>query len=111
MGTGRSRSIGAHDRSSTASALLEKGVQHMNARVGAGAAVVTVLAVAMVAPQAGARPAVAHAAAPAITQTYGCSTPVGDVDLTGTVTGKAKIKRGKINLSKVVYSVTNSVGL
>ena len=44
-------------------------------------------------------------------QSYTCSTPIGDVTLIGTVTGKAKIKGKTISLKKVVYSITNSVGL
>lgn len=82
----------------------------MNLRVGLGVAAVASLAVAGLAPAASARPAV-HQVRPAITQSYTCQTPVGDANLSGTVTGKASIKKGVIKLKKVVFAITNSVGL
>jgi hypothetical protein len=82
----------------------------MNGKLGLGVAVAASLVVAAVAPAASARPAVTHQVRPAITQSYTCSTPIGDISLSGTVTGKASIKSGTISLKKVVYAINNSVG-
>jgi hypothetical protein len=82
----------------------------MNVKLGLGVAAVTTLAVAAVAPAASARPAGARSVHPTITQAYTCHTPIGDIGLSGTVTGKAKIKKGTIKLSKVIYSIKNTTG-
>ena len=83
----------------------------MHVKLGLGAAVAAGFAVALVAPSAtAARVATPHAS-PTITQTYTCNTPIGDVSLSGTVTGKATLSGKTISLKNVKYAVTNSVGL
>lgn len=83
----------------------------MHVKIGLGAAIATTFALALIAPTADATQASTTNAAPTIAQAYSCTTPIGDIDLSGTVTGKATIKGKKISLKKVQYAVTNSVGL
>jgi hypothetical protein len=82
----------------------------MRMKLGYGAAAASVFALALIGPSAVAAHAGGSHASPAITQPYSCDTPIGPVDLTGTVTGKATIKGTKISLKSVKYSVTNSTG-
>lgn len=70
----------------------------------------TALAVVTVAPSAGAVQAAAPAIAPQLTQSYTCTTPIGDVTITADITGKATVKKGKILLKNVTYSINNDLG-
>ncbi len=83
----------------------------MKVKFGLGVAVAATLTLAIVAPSASAKPVADHQAAPAVSQTYDCTTPIGDINLTGTVTGRASIMGKSISLTKVKFAVTNSVGL
>jgi hypothetical protein len=74
--------------------------------IGIVVAAVTLMAPSALATQPGVSPV-----SQTVTQPYHCTTPLGDADLSATVTGKAVIKGSKISLKAVKYSVTNSVGL
>lgn len=77
----------------------------------AGAALAAVALVAAVAPVAAGATAPSHGVTPRIDQSYTCHTPVGDESFTIGVTGKATIKGSRISLKKVLYTVTNDLGL
>ena len=83
----------------------------MRRTLGPIAAGSTLLIVAVGAPLATATPAGRGHVDPAITQSYTCRTPLGDLGLAGRVTGKASIEGSTITLKKVKYAVTNAAGL
>lgn len=82
----------------------------MQVKLGRGAAVATAFALATVAPSAAAIQVAAPSVSPMLTQIYTCSTPIGDVSIFVDITGKATVKKGKVTLKNVTYSVNNDLG-